>query len=297
MKRCPACQRTYGDEQNFCLDDGTTLVADASGSYGYSAPTEVMQSPQTAGNRYAPQTSPYATPYATPYSAPQPQKRSPLPWILLGALVLIGAVVGIILATRGPKETTTNINETSGTTTGTTTSASPGASPGMTPRTTPTISTASGSTYNSDDGRFQITLPPGFSPFKSQKQNQATAAGNIELTILQTETPSGACLLGFSDFPAASWVGRTPQKMMEDGRDGALKNINATLEKQEKLTVQGKDALDVYGSTFQGGKSIYVRFQFILDKPRAYQIGYLAYNRADLDKPDVQAYFNSFRIK
>lgn len=286
MKRCPACQKTYGDEQNFCLDDGTTLVADASGSFGHNAPTEVMQSPQTAGNRYAPQTQPYATPYATP---PQ-QKRSPLPWIILGAVVLIGAVVGIILATRNSGTTISD----SGPTPSVSPAISPAISPGRSP-TPPPIS--SGVTYNSDDGRFQITLPPGFSPFKLQKNSQATPAGNIDLNILQTETQTGACLLGFSDFPAASWVGRTPQKMMEDGRDGALKNINATMEKQEQLTVQGKDALNVYGSTLQGGKSIYVRFQFVLDKPRAYQIGYLAYNRADLDKPDVQAYFNSFRIK
>lgn len=286
MKRCPACQKTYGDEQNFCLDDGTTLVADVSGSFGHNAPTQVMQSPQTAGNRYAPQTTPYGTPYGTPYSqSPQQQKRSPLPWIILGALVLIGGVVGIILATRGSGTTASDPGST------------PNASPGTTPRTSPTIPTRSGATYNSDDGKFQITLPPGFSSFKPTKQSQATPAGNIELNILQTETPTGACLLGFSDFPPASWVGRTPQKMMEDGRDGALRNINATLEKQESLTVQGKDALNVYGSTFQGGRTIYVRFQFVLDKPRAYQIGYLAYNRADLDKPDVQAYFDSFRIK
>jgi hypothetical protein len=292
MKRCPACQRAYGDEQNFCLDDGTTLVADAAGSYGHSnAQTEVMQSPQTAGNRYAPQTQPppFGAPYATPaYAASQPQKRSPLPWILLGALVLIAGVVGIILATRDSGTTTTGISNPGST---------PSASPGSTPRSSPAPPTSSGITYNSDDGRFQITLPPGFSTFKSQKQNQATPAGNIELNILQTETASGACLMGFSDFPAASWVGRTPQKMMEDGRDGALRNINATLEKQEQLTVQGKDALNVYGSTASGGRSIYVRFQFVLDKPRAYQIGYLAYNRADLDKPEIQAYFDSFRLK
>lgn len=295
MKRCPACQRTYGDEQNFCLDDGTTLVGDVSGSFGHSAATEVMQSPQspqTAGNRYAPQTSPPpygGAPYTPAYATPQPQKRSPLPWIILGALVLIGGTVGIILATRGSKESPQNINLTGVTT--------PGATPRTSPGTKSTPSTTSGVVYNSNDEKFQITLPPGFSTFKSQKQSQATPAGNIDLTILQTETASGACLVGFSDFPAASWVGRTPLKMMEDGRDGALRNINATLEKQRELKVQGRDALDVYGSTSQGGRSIYVRFQFVLDKPRAYQIGYLAYNRADLDKPDVQAYFDSFRIK
>jgi hypothetical protein len=209
-------------------------------------------------------------------------------------LLLAAAVVGIFLATRGPGTTTTNNG-------GGTTTSSPAASPGRTSSSPGTSSSpaasTSGSAYESPDGRFQITLPSGYGPFTSQKQTQTTPAGPIELTIMQSETARGACVMGYSDFPEATFEGRTPKKMLEDGRDGALKNINATLEKQEDITVQGRTGLDIYGSASSGGRDFYVRFQFILDKPRAYQIGYLAYDRADLDKPDVQAYFDSFRIK
>ncbi len=292
MKRCPACQKNYEDSQNFCLDDGTTLVSaagDSSGSYppppppppGYppynssSAPTQVLPGGPTAGG--------YGAPPTTPYMMSAPPKKSPLPWIILGAIVLIGAGLGIYFATRG----------------GTTTAGggSPTPSPRYSPGGTPTTPTSSGLVYNSTDGRFTVTLPPGYSAFTSQQKTQPTAAGPIELVILQSENTRGACVLGYSDFPEASFVGRTPKKMLEDGRDGALRNINATLEKQEDLTVQGKTGLAIYGSTSQGGKDIYVRFHFILDKPRAYQVGYLAYNRADLDKPEVDAYFDSFRMK
>ena len=199
--------------------------------------------------------------------------------------MLVAAVVGIILATRGSSTTTP--------TAGGGTTSSPRSSPGR----TSSSPTASGTAYNSPDGRFSIALPAGFSPFTAQKTSSPTPAGPIDLNILQSENSQGACVVGYSDFPDASFEGRTPKKMLEDGRDGALRNINATLEKQEDITVQGKTGLDIYGSTAQAGKNIYVRFQFILDKPRAYQIGYLAYNRADLDKPEVQAYFDSFRIK
>jgi hypothetical protein len=301
MKRCPACQKVYEDSQNFCLDDGTTLLSAAGDSYGSpypppppgnpygssSAPTEVLHNVPTAGGYGAPPTTPPAMPYMM---SPTP-KKSPLPWILLGALVLIGAGLGIYFATRGSSSTTTNTSSN-----GVGTSSSPTYSPGSKTTSTPTTS-SSGSVYNSTDGSFGITLPPGFGPFTSQQKTQPTAAGPIELVILQSENTQGACVVGYSDFPEASFVGRTPKKMLEDGRDGALKNINATLEKQEDLTVQGKTGLAIYGSTNQGGKDIFVRFHFVLDKPRAYQIGYLAYNRADLDKPEVQAYFDSFHIK
>lgn len=285
MKICPVCQKTYDDEQNFCLDDGSTLTAAPAPGGGYNrsaAATEVLQGTPTAG--YQGPTSP------PPYSPPPPQwgahapaqKKSPLPWILVGALGLIAVVVGIIFATRGGSDT-----PTAGSDPGSTPSASPGR----------TTSTAAGKTYNDPNGRFSVALPADYPEFKSTKQTQATLAGPVELNMLLSEKPSGAFIVGYSDFPEAAFEGRTPKKMLEDGRDGSLKNINATLEKQQDLTIQGRTGLGVYGSASQGGKPYYVRFNFILDKPRAYQVGYLAYNRADLDKPEVQAFFDSFKMK
>lgn len=156
---------------------------------------------------------------------------------------------------------------------------------------------SAGPSYDSPDGKFTITLPPGHGQFRSQSQTQPTAAGDVQLHILQSEVSKGAAVVGYSDFPEKAFEGRTPQKMLEDGRDGALRNIGGTLEKQESITTQGKTGLSIYGTAMSGGKPVYLRFNFILDKPRAYQIGYLAYDRADLDKPEINAYFDSFRLK
>ena len=284
MKICPVCQKTYDDTQNFCLEDGTTLVgAPAGGGYNRSAAaTEVLQGTPTAGYQGPTSPPPPYSPPPPPWTPAPAQKRSPLPWIIIGALVLIGAVVGIILATRGDSGTTTK-----------------GSDPGSTPTASPggTTSTTLGQTYNDPNGRFSVALPSDYPTFTPSKQTQATPAGPVELNMLLSEKPNGAFIVGYTDFPEASFEGRTPKKMLEDGRDGSLKNINATLEKQEDLTLQGRTGLAVYGSANNAGRPYYVRFNFILDKPRAYQIGYLAYNRADLDKPEVQAFFDSFKIK
>lgn len=300
MKRCPACNATYGDEQNFCLSDGSTLVSEASGSYGTSGQPENPP----YGRNAAPTQVMYATPTAPPtqpapqFAQPMPQKRSPLPWILGGAVLAIGIAVAIIFLTRS-SGSDSSATTTSGTNTSTTAVGNVSTSnKGTTTNTNNSVTTTSTNyTYNAPDGRFSIMLPSGFSQFTSQTKTQPTLAGPIELTILQSEIPSGACVVGYSDFPESSFQGRTPQKMLEDGRDGAFKNMGATIDKQENLTVQGRTGINVYGSATSGGKPFYVRFEFILDKPRAYQIGYLAYNRADLDKPDVQAYFDSFNLK
>lgn len=301
MKTCPACHGNYEDAQNFCLNDGSTLVSASPGAPASSFPTEnisydrsaartdVMMATPTAGASYPPPMPAQPSPYMMP-----PQvKRSPLPWILVGAVVLIAAVVGIVLATRS-SGTSTSTGGSTTTSTGSSSGSSSGTSTGTT---TGTTSTASGLVYNSPDGRFSITLPPGFSEFKSQTTKQPTLAGDIELTILQTENTRGGCMVGFSDFPEASFQGRTPQKMLEDGRDGALRNIGGTLEKQENITVQGKTGISIYGSGTSGSRTYYVRFNFILDKPRAYQVGFLAYDRAELDKPDINEYLKSFTLK
>jgi hypothetical protein len=150
-----------------------------------------------------------------------------------------------------------------------------------------------GLTYKSPDGRFSVSLPPGFSEFESNKNTQPTAVGPIELTILQSENSRGALVAGYSDYPVASFKGRTPQQMFQGARDGALKNVNGTLEKEENIAVQGRPGLAIYGS---GNEGVYFLFKIILDKPRLYQIGFISKDRAELDKADIQAYFDSFHL-
>lgn len=88
MKRCPVCNRTYTDEtQNFCLEDGATLVASGSGASGFGS------MPQQQGQTWQPQN----------LTGAQPRKKSnPLLWILgiLAAVVVIGGVglFGLLVA-------------------------------------------------------------------------------------------------------------------------------------------------------------------------------------------------------
>ena len=156
--------------------------------------------------------------------------------------------------------------------------------------------TQAGTPFSSKEGRFSIILPSGFPAFKYQKQTTPTAVGDIVLNSYNSETPRGACAVMYSDFPAATFEGRSAQKILEDGRDAALKAVNGTLEKEKSTTVQGFPALTIYWSTSNQGKSFYSRFDFVLVQPRAYQIGYISYDKNDLDKPDIQTYFKSFRL-
>lgn len=78
MKRCPVCTRTYTDEtQNFCLEDGATLIAASSGTSGFGGSMQSQnQSWQTQN-----------------LTGVQPRKKSnPLVWVLgiLAVVVVLG---------------------------------------------------------------------------------------------------------------------------------------------------------------------------------------------------------------
>ena len=92
MKRCPACNRTYSDEQTFCTDDGTTLVGttmqnDPAATAVYSGtPTQPYGSNAAPG--YQPPPSPpgmFPPPPGGPYATNTTNKFQPA---LIGGLVL-----------------------------------------------------------------------------------------------------------------------------------------------------------------------------------------------------------------
>jgi hypothetical protein len=132
MKRCPSCNRTYTDTSlNFCLEDGTPLVADApppadpNATMRYPAPRDTSEPPPT--EIYRPdsplinprQTAPPPPPppqqqwSPTPSAAPQ-KKSNALWWVLGGiaavAVIGVGLVVMIIALASMGGNTNTNGN-------------------------------------------------------------------------------------------------------------------------------------------------------------------------------------------
>ena len=133
MKHCPTCNRTYTDlSLNFCLEDGTPLVAggpappDPNATIRYPGPRDTSEPPPT--EIYRP-TAPPAPPRQTappppqpppqqwsPTPAQQPRKKSNAVWWILGgfaALAVIAAglvVMFIALASLGSNVNNSNVN-------------------------------------------------------------------------------------------------------------------------------------------------------------------------------------------
>src|SRR4051794_2547965 len=111
MKRCPTCNRTYTDDAlSFCLDDGGPLltVTDAPSSFDPNAtmrypdpretnsPTEVYRpsTPTDQGNQII---NPSWATIPGAAAAPPPQKKSLLPWIIGGSVLVVVLGIGVVI--------------------------------------------------------------------------------------------------------------------------------------------------------------------------------------------------------
>jgi hypothetical protein len=107
MKRCPSCSRTYTDASlNFCLEDGTPLVADAPGldpnatiritdARDTNAPPPVEPyRQQTPAASQPTQYDPVRAQQFTSMPPAQPRRKSNAVWWILGGLVVVG-IIGI----------------------------------------------------------------------------------------------------------------------------------------------------------------------------------------------------------
>ena len=285
MKRCPACQRTYTDDQNFCLDDGTTLVgapdsfrsADAPTSYPYrgsAAPTEIIPGTPTSGGTGG---RAYTAP-PPPYMTPFPQKRSKaVLWLVLGGLLLIGGIVtAVILASR--------------TTTTTTNGTTPGASPSYTPSKTSTSSSSSSWQTVNGDG-FSVSMPG--TP-AHDTQSVPSAVGPIPIHLYTLTEGFEGYIMGWSEYPDAVFSAAQPEDLLNGAQSGAINNVQGQVTSQRSITLNGYPGREIIGTS--PSKNIGFTARLYLVKPRMYMMIYTQY---DKDKPmsdDGKKYMESLQL-
>ena len=127
IKRCPTCHRTYPDASlNFCLEDGTPLISDASeldpnATVRYPTPRDTVEPPPTEIYR---QPAPLLNqvpemiqpPRQWPPTATPPRKKSNAVWWILGGVAVIGIIgIGLIIMILAIAATVADTNENSNT--------------------------------------------------------------------------------------------------------------------------------------------------------------------------------------
>jgi hypothetical protein len=268
MKRCPACQRTYPDDQNFCFDDGTTLVnapvdplhsseaPTADYQYrGSSLPTEQMHGAPTTSVRPARTSPPPPPPPA--FLMPYPQKRSPMPWIVGGVLVLaIAIAAAIYLANRDSGGTT-----------------------------------SSGSWETISDSGFSISMPG--KPAKSDS-TVPSAAGPLPLRMYTLSKGYEGYFTGYSEYPDIVFTASEPEEILNGAQQGAISNIKGEVTSQRSITIDGHPGREIVGTSPE--QNIGFTARVYLAKPRIYMVVYTQYDKSKPVSADGKKYLDSFKL-
>ena len=154
-----------------------------------------------------------------------------------------------------------------------------------------------GKVLDSTEGKFAIAFPPGFGEPKLSTHAVDSPVGVLTFSMYIAEKPSGACFASYNDYPPEVVEQGDPTAMLDGARDGALRNINGKLIKEEEITLDGHPGRSISFSGSKEGKGFFGRADIILAKPRLYQVMSVAYSQSDLEAPAIRDFFKSFQIK
>ncbi len=158
--------------------------------------------------------------------------------------------------------------------------------------------TPGGIVIDSKEGKFSITLPPGFGNPTLKTNPIETDAGKIDMHLYSSEKSDGsAFILSFNDYPIETFDMKPMEKMMDDVRDGVIGDMKGNQEKQTDFKYEGSPARSVWFNTMlDETHKGYGRLDYIIAKPRLYQMIYIGMDASTVESNEVKNAFNSFKI-
>lgn len=222
MKQCPQCRMTYTDDNQFCLEDGTTLMlADSMPSRSYSGDMPTIVSPQYQ----TPSQFQNPPPFAVPQTVAQTPTKQAAKWVfpvlglLLGAIVVLGFLV---FYERGEKSEKVNVNTNVNTNKET-------PKPSETAQTLATVQPTQTQNYSSGNGKY----PEGSTRLLTE--NDLAGKSDWDLRIMRNEIYARHGYIFKSPefrnyFMQQNWY--RPQYSDVSGRVSALEERNANFLKK-----------------------------------------------------------------
>jgi hypothetical protein len=182
----------------------------------------------------------------------------------------------------------------------TTTASTSTSTPSTTPSTTtPTETAGTGSPFKSDEGKFSIVVPAGFTSPSETVSPMSTPSGNVDLKMYSATSGNTAAMFAFADMNGKLDMKGKEKVMLDGARDNVLKTMNGALLKKEKsITIDGHPGRRILISMKPGrGIKLYGRLEMYLVDPIMYQVMYVSDKRASLESPAVNDFFSSFTLR
>ena len=150
--------------------------------------------------------------------------------------------------------------------------------------------------YVSDSGNFSLMFPGGSTP-QEQTVPIPTDIGAIDMNMVLVDADDHALMAAYSDYPEELLEQKDTRALLNDSRDGAVRNVNGELRKERDYEFQGYPAKEFYVKGTQGGAGMYIRANIILANSRLYQVLFMAFDSTALDSKEAEEYISSFKIQ
>lgn len=153
-----------------------------------------------------------------------------------------------------------------------------------------------GTLLESEEGRFSVRIPVGFSSPEESTVPLETAVGKLDMKVFTAVKGAGAVIMAaYIDYPEEAFAAGT-EKMLDGARDGALKNLNGKLSSQKSITLLGHPGRSITFSGTSAGTKLFGRVDYFIVKPRLYQLLYISQKKADVGTTAIKNAFSSFTL-
>lgn len=153
--------------------------------------------------------------------------------------------------------------------------------------------TPAASEFTSQTGGFSVMTPY---TLKESSQSVDTAVGKIDIHFFIAEQGGESYLVGYSDYPEAMAQASDPEKMLDSGRDGAVKNVNGTLVSEARITLDGHPGRELTIAAKAGnGQDLVLRGRIVLVGNRLYQVVTVAL-KGNENSSRIEDFLKSFKL-
>lgn len=148
----------------------------------------------------------------------------------------------------------------------------------------------------STEGKFRIAMPEGFN---NPTEGTLPLVTGTDTTYMKAYTAvrdtSTAFIISFTEV-AQEEKAIDHGRVFDMARDAVLRNINATLERQESRTLNGHPGRSLFFTGDLQGQTLSGRADLYLAMPRLYQIYYISTDKGSVNSAPVERAFNSFSL-
>lgn len=122
------------------------------------------------------------------------------------------------------------------------------------------------------EGGFTVQMPG--TPNK-QSQSINTAVGPVTINMYTVETKGEAFIVAYSDYPEAAASQADPQQLLNNARDGAVRNVNGKITSERSVTLNGKPGKEIIGDGSLASQEGTFVARIYWVSPRIYQALYV----------------------